>query len=284
MEDFCKVLLEDFLKSSFNTVKVLVEGAKAAKEQKTNRKVTLCRCVNGKKTVVTFFDERFYLRGSVEYTNPQVTVEELQGIIATRLLEASANHYLEGGIHEPNADDVAAIAEALKKPPEGFILPYLLNTDDVEPDRYSMNPLKQSIIDSGQSAFPALNVKTDQLKIDEAYAKKYGGSLISRKETELITTTLKESTGSYIDFVDSIKYSQIEEMSEVFGMDLSLYTLRLPLTMLQSEGKDGILHYIISQSHQDSASIEAAVHLHGQKHDQTHHASNSATLQKGLWF
>jgi hypothetical protein len=258
MEDFCKVLLEDFLKSSFNTVKVLVEGAKAAKEQKTNRKVTLCRCVNGKKTVVTFFDERFYLRGSVEYTNPQVTVEELQGIIATRLLEASANHYLEGGIHEPNADDVAAIAEALKKPPEGFILPYLLNTDDVEPDRYSMNPLKQSIIDSGQSAFPAVNVKTDRLKIDEAYAKKYGGSLISEKETELITATLEESTGSYIDFVDSIKYGQIEEMSGVFGMDLSLYTLRLPLTMLQSEGKDGILHYVISQSHQDYASIEAA--------------------------
>ena len=54
-----------------------------------------------------------------------------------------------------------------------------------------MNPLKQSIVDSGQSAFPAANVKTDGLKIDEAYAKKYDGSMISKKECELITECAK---------------------------------------------------------------------------------------------
>ena len=70
-------------------------------------------------------------------------------------------------------------------------MPFLLNTDDVEPDRYSMNPLKQSIVESGQSAFPAANVKTDQLKIDEAYLKKYDGSLISQKEAALITEMLQ---------------------------------------------------------------------------------------------
>ena len=121
--------------------------------------------------------ERFYLRGSVEYTNPQLTVEEVQGIIGTRLLETCANYFYEHGLRQPDDGDVAALVELLKKPTQGYIVPFLLNTDDVEADRYSMNPLKQSIVDSGQSAFPAANVKTDQLKIDEAYCKKYDGSI-----------------------------------------------------------------------------------------------------------
>ncbi len=148
-----------------------------------------------------------YLRGSVEYTNPQLTVEEVQGIVGTRLLETCANYFYERGLHKPDDGDVIALAELLKKPTQGYIVPFLLNTDDVEPDRYSMNPLKQSIVDSGQSAFPAANVKTDQLKIDEAYLKKYDGSLISKKEGTLITESLRDSNGSYLDLVDSVKYS-----------------------------------------------------------------------------
>jgi hypothetical protein len=153
---------------------------------------------------------------------------------------------------------VAAIVEELKKPPQGYIIPFLLNTDDVEPDRYSMNPLKQSIVDSGQSAYPAVNVKTDQLRIDEAYAKKYDGSLISKKETDLITETLGCCNGNYLDFVDTIKYHQIVELSEFFGMDLSLYSLRMPLSTLMAENKDGLLHFIISDSNHDYSSVEAA--------------------------
>ena len=86
MEDYCRLLLEDFLKTSFSTVKVLLEGAQAAKGQTPNRKVTLFRYVNGKKVSVPFENERFYLRSSVEYTNPQLTVEEVQGIIGTKML------------------------------------------------------------------------------------------------------------------------------------------------------------------------------------------------------
>jgi hypothetical protein len=74
MEDYCRLLLDDFLKTSFSTVKVLVEGAAASKGQNTNRKVTLFRYVDCKKVSVPFSDERFYMRGSVEYTNPQLTV------------------------------------------------------------------------------------------------------------------------------------------------------------------------------------------------------------------
>jgi hypothetical protein len=258
MVDYCKLLLEDFLKTSFLTVKVMLEGVAAVIGKTPNRKVTLFQYSNGKKVSVPFSDERFYLRSSVEYTNPQLTVEEVQGIIGTRLLETCANYYLERGLHEPTADDVVALMELLKKPTHGYIVPFLLNTDDVEADRYSMNPLKQSIVDSGQSAFPVVNVSTDGLKIDEAYAKKYDGSMISKKECELITDALKEGNGNYLDFSDYIKYTQIVELSAFFGMDLSLYSLRMPLSTLKTENKDGLLHYIISESNHDYASVEAA--------------------------
>jgi hypothetical protein len=258
MEDYCRLLLEDFLNTSFSTVKVLVEAAVTVKGQTPNRRVTLFRYSDGKKVSIPFEDERFYLRSSVEYTNPHLTVEEVQGIIGTRLLETCANYYLEHGLHQPNSSDVAALLEALKKPSKGYIVPFLLNTDDVEADRYSMNPLKQSIVDSGQSAFPAVNVTTDGLKIDEAYAKKYDGSLISKKECELISAALRDSNGSYLDFSDSIKYTQLTELSNFFGMDLSLYSLRMPLSTLKAENKDGLIHYIISESNRDYSSVEAA--------------------------
>ena len=262
-EDYCKFLLEDFLKASFSTVKVLVECAVASKGQNGNRKVTLFRYVNGKKVSFPFSDERFYVRGSVEYTNPQLTVEEVQGIVGTRLLETCANYFYERGLHEPDEGDVSALAELLRKPTQGYIVPFLLNTDDVEADRYSMNPLKRSIVDSGQSAFPAANVKTGELKIDEAYLKKYDGSLISQKEASLITEMLQTSNGSYLDLVDSIKYSQIKDLSAFFGMDLALYTLRMPLSTLKTENKDGLLHYIIRESNRDYASIEEAYNCMG---------------------
>jgi hypothetical protein len=258
MEDYCKLLLEDFLNTSFSTVNVLVKGAVALKGQNSNRKVTLFRYVNGRKVTFPFPDERFYIRGSVEYTNPQLTVEEVQGIIGTRLLETCANYFYERGLHQPDTGDKVALLELLKKPTQGYIVPFLLNTDDVEPDRYSMNPLKQSIVDSGQSAFPAANVKTDQLKIDDAYLKKYDGSLISKKEGELITEGLGDSNGSYLDLVDSIKYSQLKDLSAFFGMDLALYTLRMPISTLKTETKNGLMHHIIQESNRDYASIEEA--------------------------
>ena len=41
-------------------------------------------------------------------------------------------------------------------------------------------------------------------------------------------------------------------------MDLSLYTLRMPISTLKTENKDGLLHYIIKESNRDYASIEEA--------------------------
>ena len=93
IEDYCKILLEDFLHTSWPTVKVLVERVGTFKEEKRQRQVTLFHYVNGKKIDVQFSGDRFFLRGSVEYTNPQLTVEEVQGVIGTRLLEACANYF-----------------------------------------------------------------------------------------------------------------------------------------------------------------------------------------------
>ena len=257
-EDYCKILLEDFLKSSWPSIKVLVEKLSRFKEEKRSRQVTLFHYVNGKKVDVQFGGDRFFLRCSVEYTNPQLTVEDVQGVIGTRLLEACGNYFEKYGLHKPNSDDVSMLVEILKKPPEGCIVPFLLNTDDVEADRYSINPLKQSIVASGQSAFPAANVDTSQLKVDDAFVKKYDGSLISKGEAELLSEGLRSSNVSYMDFCDSIKYHQLEGLSNFFGMNLSLYALRMPLSTLQSEEKDGLIHYIIGESHRDYSAIEEA--------------------------
>jgi len=100
--------------------------------------------------------------------------------------------------------------------------------------------------------------KTDHLKIDEVFLKKYEGSLISQKEAVLITESLEDSNGSYLDLVDCIKYHQLKDLSVFFGMDLMLYTLRMPLSTLQTETKDGLLHYIIQESNRDYGSIEEA--------------------------
>ena len=257
-EDYCAFLLEDFLKTSYASVKTLVEGAAAFKKEQHNREVTLFHFVNGKKVLVPFNGNHFFLRGSVEYSNPQLTVEEVQGIVGTRLLEVCSNYFEKTGLHQPDRGDFGVICELLKKPPEGFIVPFLLNTDDVEADRYSINPLKNSIIASGQSAYPAANVKTDQLKVDEAYVKKYCGSLISKGEAELLSEGLRNSNGSYMDFCDSIKYQQLEGLSKFFDMNLSLYALRMPLSTLQAENKAGLIHHIIAESNRDYASIEEA--------------------------
>ncbi len=239
--------------------------------------------MTGKKVSVPFTDDRFFLRGSVEYTNPQLTIEEVQGIIGTRLLETCANYFYERGMHQPTDGDLVALAELLKKPTRGFIVPFLLNTDDVEADRYSMNPLKQSIVDSGQSAFPAANVKTDQLKIDQAYLKKYDGTLISQKEANLITESLQASNNSYLDLVDSIKYMQLKELSEFFGMDLSLYTLRMPLSTLQTGGQRRFTS-LYNQREQPRLLVNrGSVHLYGAQYEKPHNPFNGTTLHKRFW-
>jgi hypothetical protein len=261
-QDLCEIILKDFLKNSWSAIKALTQTASGAKFEKT-KQATFFTYKNNQKTLQTFGREHFFLRGSVEYTNPQLTVEEIQGIIGARLLQVCGNYFMDKETNQPETNDVNQLCELLKKPPAGKIIAFLLNTDDVEADRYSMNPLRESIVKSGQSAFPAANVKTKDLKVDQKFADKYEDTLICKDEVELIRNQLEISKDSYMDFVDSVKYAHITSLSEIFGMDLSLPSMRMPLTTLQSENKDGLLHHIISDIHRDFESVKQAYECMG---------------------
>ena len=258
-DDVCRTLVEYFLKSSWSCVKTIVEMLRGFKEKETRRKpVSLFRFMKGQKVSKSFAGNFFLLRGSVEYSNPQLTLEEVQGIIGARMLETCGNYFSRYGLHKPDAADIGELCEALKKPSDGHIIAFLLNTDDIEPDRYSMNPLKESIVASGQSAFPVAYVETENLSIDQKFVNKYEGNLICRSETDLITRQLENVNSSYVDFVDSVKYEQLEGVSEPFGMDLGIYALRMPIATLQNEKKADLLHHIISETHRDYESISRA--------------------------
>lgn len=254
-----KLLVADFLKNSWSCVKTIVKELVSFKERENGskkRNVNLFYFKNERRNDVTVEGWHFFLRTSVEYSNPQLTIEEVQGLIAARLLEACGNHFHTCGLHEPDDKDVNAICERLKKPAEGLIFPFLLNTDDIEPDRYSMSPLKESIVKSGQSAFPAANVTTRGLEIDQKFAQKYVGSLICQKEIELIDHCLKTCGDSYMDMADAVKYTQLEHFSEAFGIDLRLPAMRLPLAIMKKETADGLLHHVIKEVHKDYEAVE----------------------------
>ena len=233
--------------------KIIGELDKFKREK--GRKIRFFYIKNNKLMKRELHGEHFFLRSSVEYSNPQLTVEEVQGIIAARLIEVSGNYFDHYGNKKVTKGDIKEMCERLSKPSSGKIVSFLLNTDDVEPDRYSMNPLKESIVKSGQSAFPSASVKTEELKIDQKFMQKYEGSLISKSEAELIERHLKTCNNSYMDMVDAVKYEQIENLSESFGIDLALPSLRMPLSVLEKETSDNLLHYIIGESHKDYKSI-----------------------------
>jgi hypothetical protein len=253
--DLSRIIVEDFLKSSWPCVEALAKELATFKEHKRS-KIPLFYFKHGQRNDVTLNGGHFFLRTSVEYSNPQLTVEEVQGIIATRLLEVCGNYFHHYGLHTTDGKDIEEICEILKKPSQGMIVSFLLNTDDIEPDRYSMNPLKESIVNSGQSAFPVAEVKTEKMEIDQKFTQKYEGSLISKTEVERIARHLESCNDNYMNMVDAVKYEYLESLSESFGINLCLYSMRMPLTILQNETTDGLLHYIIRKTHRDYESIE----------------------------
>lgn len=248
-------IVDDFLTESMSCVTALVRELHSFRGD-AERRIHLFYIENNRMKDVLLGGEHFFVRSSVEYSNPQLTVEEVQGIIAARLLEVCGNYFASQGLREIERKDVDEICERLSKPPLGRIVSFLLNTDDVEPDRYSMNPLKKSILESGQSAFPAAAVTTGTLKIDQRFLEKYEGTLISRDETNRIEGHLETSDDSYMDMVDAVKYEHLEELSEVFGIDLCLPAMRMPLTVLDQEPTKGALHALIRESHRDYEAIE----------------------------
>jgi hypothetical protein len=117
-----------------------------------------------------------------------------------------------------------------------------------------MNPLKESIFTSGQSAFPSAYVEVDKLRIDKNFTRKYLGTLISQSEVDRIQYHLSRCD-TYLDLVDVVKSEQLDEMSSLFGIDFSLPFVRMPLTTLQAETSHGFLHSLIRNVHQNIDSI-----------------------------
>ena len=253
--NLCGIILDDFIKTSWSCIEALVKQLELFKGEE-KKQTELYWFKEKQRNSATFDGSHFFLRCSVEYANPQLTVEDVQGIIATRLLEVCSNYFKERGLHQPSPQEMEEICTILRKPSTGTVVSFLLNTDDIEVDRYSMNPLKQSIVDSGQSAFPAAFVKTENLQIDEKFVQKYEGSLFCKKEIETIERHRKDCNNSYIDMVDAVKYEHLARLSEAFGIDLSLYSMRLPLTVLQKESTESLLHHIIREAHKDYRSFE----------------------------
>lgn len=252
--DLAKMLVNDFLKNSWSCVEALVrELANFKGDEK--KKVQFYCFRNGRMNDVILDGSHFFLRSSVEFSNPQLTVEEVQGIISARLLEVCGNYFHKHGLHQADDRDVDQICELLNKPPQDLVISFLLNTDEIEPDRYSMNPLKESIVNSGQSAFPAKSVKTEQLKIDENFVQKYEGSLISKAEVELVINHLETCNNNYMNMVDAVKYDQLELLSQSFGINLFLCSFRMPLTILEKEANAGFLHHVVRETHKDYDSI-----------------------------
>lgn len=253
--DLGRQIVDDFLTESMSCVTSLVRRLHSFQGD-AKRRIRFFYIENNRMKDISLGGEHFFIRSSVEYSNPQLTVEEVQGIILGRLLEVCGNYFVSQGLREVDRRDVDEICERLSKPSLGRIVSFLLNTDDVEPDRYSMNPLKKSILESGQSAFPSATVTTGALEIDQSFLEKYEGTLISRDEVDRIDRHLKISGESYMDMVDAIKYEHLEELSEVFGIDLCLPAMRMPLTILDQESPKDILHALIQESHRDYEAIE----------------------------
>ena len=87
-----RMMVEDFLKNSKPCLEAIIKELSLFKGDK-RRKVRLFYFKNGQKKELTLDGTHFFLRSSVEYSNPQLTVEEVQGIIAARLIEVSGNYF-----------------------------------------------------------------------------------------------------------------------------------------------------------------------------------------------
>jgi hypothetical protein len=238
----------------------ILELAKHLARSERTASAGLFTFVDGRRRTA-HYSNRFLLRASTEYSNPQLTLEDLQGILTVRILEACVNYALEGE-REVKAEDVGEVAKGLEGPPKGAIVPFLMNTDDVEPDRYSVNPLRESIVTSGKSALPAYNLTTEGLRMDEAFLKKYMGILISPEEVSRIQYHL-ENVDRYVDAIDAMKYEQLHWLSDQLGIQLVIPALRMPLETLTSEGEGGAVHQLIRQTHSDYGTISLIYELMG---------------------
>jgi hypothetical protein len=258
-------LVASFLKWSRPSVDALVQ-ALGTKASSKDHPVPMSWLRDGRREPYQVPRGAFKLRTSVEYASPQVTLEELQGIVLSRLLEVSATYLSDHPSAEPGEADLRAMADRLAAPPGDRVVPFLMNVDDIEPDRYSVNPLRASIVASGQSGRAVAYVETEGLAVDPAFVGRYRGSLVSDRDVEEIEAELGRGPGTrYVDFVDRVKYGQLARLSAGLGIDLSIPSYRMPLETLAEESTTGPLHRIIGACHTDIATVSSIYHLFGRE-------------------
>jgi len=257
--DLIPNMIKEFLISSKDSIEAILKAI-TTRDTTYREKVFFHNFEGNNRKEMAFSSACFFLRTSIEYSSPQLTLEELEGLITARLLEVCVNKRLES--NTPDTKDIEAMSEALCKPPGGRVIPFIFETDDVEPDRYSNNPLRSSIVESGQSAFPVATATTDTLKLDGLFLEKYEGSLVSKDEVELVKNSLGASH-RYVDFVDHVKLEELSRVSERYGLELRLPQFRMPLEVLMNEGHQDPLHKLISRSHINYETIESLYTLMG---------------------
>ena len=258
-------LLTSFHTNSWPAVESLAEALRT-RSARQRPPVPLFRFEGSRRNPVSVPGETFLLRTSVEYANPQVTLEELQGVLLARLLEVSAPFARDHPGQRPQPRDLAEMKTRLGAPPKEGVVPFVLNVDDIEPDRYSVNPLRASIVASGQSARAVAEVRTQGFSLDPGFVEKYRGKLIGDLDLRVIEEELGTVTdGSYVDFVDRVKYRQLAEASQTLGIDLGVPALRMPLATLTAESSSGLLHRMISATHRDVATLRELYGLFGRE-------------------
>ena len=129
-------LLERFLETSSGVIEDLLKELDTFNRRKGRKKISFFSIRNNTVENVEFHDGHFFLRSSVEYSNPQLTVEEVQGIVAAKLIEVCGNYFEHYRTKDVDKADIKEMCEMLRKSPSGRVISFLLNTDDVEPDRY----------------------------------------------------------------------------------------------------------------------------------------------------
>jgi hypothetical protein len=79
--DLGRLILEDFIKNSSSSIKAIVKALSNFEGDK-NRQFHFFYTKHNDVKKIVLDDGHFFIRSSFEYSNPQLTVEGLQGIIA----------------------------------------------------------------------------------------------------------------------------------------------------------------------------------------------------------
>ena len=104
MANLGRTVLKDFLENSRPSIQAIIDELRGFTPYKKG-KVRLLEVSNNQAKEAVVEGDRFFLRTSVEYSSPQLTLEEAQGIVAARLLEVCGNYFSLHNFQKPSRED-----------------------------------------------------------------------------------------------------------------------------------------------------------------------------------